>query len=70
MVGPEAELAGAAVDKRVGEARQVAGGQQEFIARFMLGMYQAAHDGYFAGVDPLLAELLGREPRTVSDLIA
>lgn len=49
---------------------QVAAGQQEFMARFTLGMYQAAHDGFFAGTDPLLATLLGREPQTVPDLLA
>lgn len=48
---------------------QVASGQQEFMARFMLGMYQAASGGYFAGTDPLLGELLGREPRTVLNLL-
>jgi NAD(P)H dehydrogenase (quinone) len=48
---------------------QVAAGRQEFIARFMLGMYQAAHEGFFAGVDPLLGELLGRDPQTVRDLL-
>jgi NAD(P)H dehydrogenase (quinone) len=51
-------------------AAQVAAGQQEFMARFSLGMYQAAHEGFFAGVDPLLGTLLGREPRTVRDLLA
>lgn len=50
-------------------AAQVAAGQQEFMARFMLGMYQAAYHGFFAGVDPLLGELLGREPQTVRDLL-
>ena len=49
---------------------QVAAGQPEFMARFMLGMYQAAHEGFFAGVDPLLGELLRREPQTVRDLLA
>lgn len=48
---------------------QVAAGQQEFTARFMLGMYQATHLGIFAGTDPLLSELLGREPRTVRELL-
>ena len=48
-------------------AAQVAAGQPELAARFMLGMYRAAADGYFAGVDPLLGELLGREPRSVRD---
>ncbi|MFZ0090614.1 MAG: NAD(P)H-binding protein [Solirubrobacteraceae bacterium] len=51
-------------------AAQVAAGQEEFMARFMLGMYQAAHEGFFAGVDPLLGNLLGREPQTVRDLFA
>jgi len=45
-------------------------GQKEFMARFSLSMYQAAHDGFFAGVDPLLGRLLGREPRTVRDALA
>jgi NAD(P)H dehydrogenase (quinone) len=51
-------------------AAQVAAGQPEFMARFMLGMYEAAHGGFFAGTDPLLGTLLGREPRTVRDLLA
>jgi len=51
-------------------AAQVAAGQPEFVARFMLGMYQAANGGFFAGTDPLLGALLGREPRTVRDLLA
>lgn len=32
-------------------------------ADFLLGFYRAAAQGLFAGVDPRLAELLGREPR-------
>jgi uncharacterized protein YbjT (DUF2867 family) len=48
---------------------QVAGGQEEFVARFMLGMYQAAAGGFFAGTDPLLGVLLGREPQTVHDVL-
>ncbi len=51
-------------------AAQIAAGQPEFMARFTLGMYQAAGEGYFAGVDPLLGVLLRREPRTVRDLLA
>jgi NAD(P)H dehydrogenase (quinone) len=50
-------------------AAQVAAGQQEAMARFTLGMYQAADKGFFAGVDPLLGTLLGHEPRTVRDLL-
>jgi NAD(P)H dehydrogenase (quinone) len=51
-------------------AAQIAAGQPEFVTRFTLPMYQAAHDGFFAGTDPLLATLLGREPRTVRDVLA
>jgi hypothetical protein len=40
------------------------------MARFLLGMYDAARQGFFAGVDPLLGTLLGRPPRTVRDLLA
>jgi NAD(P)H dehydrogenase (quinone) len=51
-------------------AAQVSAGQPEFVARFTLGMYQAAQEGFFAGVDPLLGELLAREPLTVRDVLA
>jgi len=40
------------------------------VARLLLTTFQAAREGRFAGVDPTLAELLGREPRTVADLLA
>ncbi|TQS41840.1 NAD(P)H-binding protein [Cryptosporangium phraense] len=50
-------------------AGQVANGTPEPMARFMLGFYQAARAGHFAGTDPLLGKLLGREPRTVRDLL-
>jgi len=50
-------------------AAQIAQGAQEFMARFIVGMHQAAQQGYFAGVDPLLGKLLGREPRTVRELL-
>ena len=59
VVGPEAWL-----------AAQIAADQPEFMARFMLGMFEAAEGGFFAGFDPLLGELLGREPRTVRDVLA
>jgi NAD(P)H dehydrogenase (quinone) len=36
----------------------------------MLGMFQAAQGGFFAGVDPLLTQLLGREPHTVRDVLS
>lgn len=48
---------------------QVAAGRPEQIARFVLPMYQAAQQGYFAETDPLLRDLLAREPRTVRDLL-
>jgi uncharacterized protein YbjT (DUF2867 family) len=51
-------------------AGQVADGHPEFMARFLLEFFQAAREGRFAGADPLLADLLGREPRTVRDLLA
>ena len=69
------QLTGRTVSIRVQDpdewvAAQIATGQPEFVARFLLGMYQAAHDGFFAGVDPLLATLLGREPQTARDALA
>lgn len=51
-------------------ATQVAGGQPELVARFLLGVYQAAAGGFFAGVDPALGALLGREPRSVREVLA
>ena len=50
-------------------AAQVAAGRPEGMARFTLGMFEAAGQGFFAGTDPLLATLLGREPRTVRDAL-
>ncbi len=58
VVGPEKWVAG-----------QVAAGQPEAAARFMLGMYQAAQEGFFAGTDPRLKNLLGREPVTVREVL-
>jgi uncharacterized protein YbjT (DUF2867 family) len=51
-------------------AAQRAAGQSERMARFTLGMYEAAAQGLFAGTDPLLGTLLGREPRTVREVLA
>jgi NAD(P)H dehydrogenase (quinone) len=51
-------------------AAQAAQGVAEHMAGFLLGFYQAAERGDFAGVDPLLAGLLGREPRTARDVLA
>ncbi|WP_280419900.1 NAD(P)H-binding protein [Nocardia carnea] len=51
-------------------ADQITTGVPEQMARLMLTWYQAARVGYFAEADLLLAELLGREPRTVADRLA
>lgn len=69
------ELTGRSIERVVTDpqdwvAAQVAAGQNEFVAGFTLGMYEAADQGFFAGVDPLLRDLLGREPRTVRELLA
>ncbi|GAA4700193.1 NAD(P)H-binding protein [Nocardioides conyzicola] len=69
-----AQLAGRDVERVVvGEdawlAAQVAGGTAEFMARFTLGIYQAAHAGLFANEDTTLETVLGRAPRTVGDLL-
>jgi NAD(P)H dehydrogenase (quinone) len=58
------------VDDEEWIADQVAAGTPEPMARMMLTLFLASREGRFAGVDPLLAELLGREPRTVADLLA
>ncbi|HEY2238842.1 MAG TPA: NAD(P)H-binding protein [Streptosporangiaceae bacterium] len=51
-------------------AAQVAHGTPEPMARMLLGFFQAARQGRFAEVRPTLGELLGREPRSVRDLLA
>ncbi|XKK61171.1 NAD(P)H-binding protein [Streptomyces sp. ARC32] len=51
-------------------ADQITTGVPEPMARLMLTWYQAARAGYFAEAGPLLAELLGREPRTAADRLA
>jgi uncharacterized protein YbjT (DUF2867 family) len=58
------------VDDDAWVAGLVAHGTPEFLARFMLGTFEAAREGRFAGADPLLGELLGRQPGTVRDLLA
>ncbi|WP_433796121.1 NmrA family NAD(P)-binding protein [Actinoplanes sp. CA-252034] len=50
-------------------AAQSAAGQPEHMTRFLLGFYQAARQGFFAGVDPLLGNLLGRRPRTAREAL-
>nr|WP_093939633.1 NAD(P)H-binding protein [Actinoalloteichus hoggarensis] len=51
-------------------ADQIRTGVPEQAARLMLTWYQAGRAGWFATADPLLAELLGREPRGVADRLA
>ncbi|KIF75664.1 NmrA family transcriptional regulator [Streptomyces sp. 150FB] len=48
-------------------AAKVVAGTPEAMARMTLTTFQAAREGRFTGVDPLLTELLGREPRSVAD---
>lgn len=57
------------VDDEEWVAGQVAHGSPEPMARFLLGFFLAAREGRFAEVSPVLGELLGREPRTVRDLL-
>ncbi|MFG3253743.1 NAD(P)H-binding protein [Streptomyces sp. NPDC048172] len=58
------------VDDEEWVADQLASGVPEQTARLMLSWYQAARAGHFAQAGPLLAELLGREPRTAADRLA
>ncbi|MFH8534795.1 NmrA family NAD(P)-binding protein [Streptomyces tendae] len=51
-------------------ADKVAAATSEAMARMTLTTFQAAREGRFAAVDPLLAELLGREHRSVTDQLA
>ncbi|NHI11773.1 NmrA family protein [Streptomyces sp. KO7888] len=51
-------------------ADQITTGVPEPMARLMLTWYQAARAGCFAEAGPLLAELLGRQPRTAADRLA
>ena len=48
---------------------QIAAGQPEPAARFTLGFFEAAGRGFFAGTDPQLAALLGREPLRAADAL-
>ncbi|MFE0019763.1 NAD(P)H-binding protein [Amycolatopsis sp. NPDC059021] len=49
---------------------QITLGVPEQTTRLLLTWYQASREGYFAEADPLLAELLGREPSSVADRLA
>ncbi|GAA4866471.1 NAD(P)H-binding protein [Saccharopolyspora cebuensis] len=70
-----AELTGRTVERVVVDderwiADQTATGVPEPVARFALSLFQATRTGYFARVDPLLAELLGRAPRSAAEQLA
>jgi uncharacterized protein YbjT (DUF2867 family) len=51
-------------------AARVAAGQPEVMARYLVDMFQAAEGGFFNGVDPLLSQLLQREPQSVRDVLS
>lgn len=75
FAGIASRLTGRSVKRVVVEderwvADQVALGVPEQLARLMLTWYQASRAGYFAEPGTLLAELLGREPRTVAERLA
>jgi NAD(P)H dehydrogenase (quinone) len=59
-----------AVDDNEWVAAQIDHGVPEVRVRLLLGFYQAAQQGCFAGVDSLLGKLLGREPRTARDFLS
>lgn len=58
------------VDDEQWVGEQTANGMPEPVARFALSMFQATRTGYYAATEPLLTELLGREPRGIGDLLA
>ncbi|MFE3460886.1 NAD(P)H-binding protein [Nocardiopsis aegyptia] len=75
VAGIASDLTGRTIERVVLDdeqwvADQIALGVPEQMARLMLTWYQAARAGYFAEAGPLLAELLGREPRTADDRLA
>ncbi|HEY1702545.1 MAG TPA: SDR family NAD(P)-dependent oxidoreductase, partial [Trebonia sp.] len=75
IAGTASELTGRDIPRVVLDdeewvAGQIAHGTPEPMARLLLGFFHAAREGRFAVTDPLLADLLGREPRTVRDLLA
>jgi NAD(P)H dehydrogenase (quinone) len=64
------ELSGREVRRVVVEdeeyiARLVDGGAPEPMARLFLGSFEASREGAFAATDPALADLIGREPRSI-----
>lgn len=64
------EIRRVVVDDEEWVAGLVAHGTPEPMARLLLGGFLAMREGLFAQVDSLLGDLLGREPRTVRELLA
>jgi uncharacterized protein YbjT (DUF2867 family) len=58
------------VDDEQWLADTIANGTPEPTARMLLRFFHAARNGHFADTDPLLAELLCREPHTVADFLS
>ncbi|CAH0256563.1 NAD(P)H-binding protein [Microbacterium sp. Bi128] len=58
-----------AVDEDEWVQRAIAAGQPAGAARFTLGIFRAAAGGFFAGTDPALRDLLGREPVTAKGIV-
>ncbi|CAN5242523.1 NAD(P)H-binding protein [soil metagenome] len=57
------------MDEQDWVAAQAAAGKPAHMTGFLLGFYRAAQRGFFAGTDPLLGELLGREPRRAAEAL-
>lgn len=69
------DVTGRAVERVVVEDEEWVGGKvqdgtPEPLARMLLGFFHAARAQRFAEVSPALVELLGREPRSVTDQLA
>ena len=51
------------------KAARIAAGVPELYAEMLLGTFRAARQGDFAATDPLLGELLGRQPTSMRDFL-
>lgn len=63
------EVALDVIDEEEWMQRSLAAGRPEGAVRFTLGVFQAAEGGFFAGTDPALRTLLGREPVTARSVV-
>ncbi|SDO91280.1 Uncharacterized conserved protein YbjT, contains NAD(P)-binding and DUF2867 domains [Microbacterium sp. ru370.1] len=57
------------IDEEEWTQRAIAAGRPEGAVRFTLGIFQAARGGFFAGTDPALRDVLGREPVTARSIV-